>query len=168
MNEARKEKPDVVMADETEQAKMSQESGGEVEKKEKKRAKEDYPALIRPIIFVCNDGYSKPLFPLKDICLRLKVVSCSVNRIQERLDEILKKEGYRTGVVNYKLDKTIAGIIHQCNGDMTNTLNTVQFLANTGQLAKEDPVALKSQSKDRSDNLFNIAEYIMFDKPDRN
>jgi len=51
---------------------------------------------------------------------------------------------------------------------MTNTLNTVQFLANTGQLTKEDPVALKSQSKDRSDNLFNIAEYIMFDKPDRN
>jgi hypothetical protein len=42
-----------------------------------KSTKEKYPALIRPIILVCNDGFARALFPLKDICLRLKVLASS-------------------------------------------------------------------------------------------
>jgi DNA polymerase III delta prime subunit len=74
---------------------------------EKKKSKEDFPPLIRPIILVCNDGFSRPLYPLKDLCLRIKVLACSPNRIQERVDEILKLEGYRTNVVNFKLDNLV-------------------------------------------------------------
>jgi len=59
------------------------------DKKPAKKASEDYPALVRPIIFVCNDGFAKQLYPLKDSCLRLKVLSCSVERITERVTEIL-------------------------------------------------------------------------------
>jgi DNA polymerase III delta prime subunit len=92
MNVEKEEKPDEEMEDlENLQEKV----------KENKRAKEDYPQLNRPIIFVCNDGYSKALYPLKEICLKLKVSACSKNRIQERLDEILKMEGFRTNVVNF-------------------------------------------------------------------
>ena len=65
-----------------------------------KAAKEKYPALIRPIILVCNDGYARALFPLKDICLRLKVLASSKQRIHERVDEILKRESYRTDIMN--------------------------------------------------------------------
>ena len=47
----------------------------------KRKAKDDFPPLLRPIIFVCNDAYQKSLFPLKDISLRLRVLSCSRERI---------------------------------------------------------------------------------------
>ena len=70
-------------------------------------------------------------------------------------------------MVNYRLDKTIAAIINQSNGDLSNTVNTVQFLATTNQLTSDEPVQVTSQGKDRCENLFNIAEFVMFDKPDR-
>ena len=133
-----------------------------------KRSSEDYPALLRPIIFVCNEGFARPFYPLRDICLRQKILSCSTERIQERLDEILRKEGYRTNVVNYALDKTISQVIAQGNGDLRNIMNTVQFLATTDQLTKQESLKVDSQCKNKSENLFNIAEYVMFDKPDRN
>lgn len=95
------------------------------------------------------------------------MLSCSRDRVQERVDEILRLEGYRTGVVNYKLDKTLAALINQTNGDLCNTVNTVQFLATTNQLASDEPVLVSNQVKDKCENLFNLAEFVMFDKPER-
>ena len=39
----------------------------------KKKVKESFPALNRPIIIVCNDGYARALAPMKEIVLRLKI-----------------------------------------------------------------------------------------------
>jgi len=51
--------------------------------------------LSRPIILVCNDGYAKALYPLKDIVIKLKVPSASKDRLSERMTEILRLEGIR-------------------------------------------------------------------------
>lgn len=98
------------MADENEVTKRASQDDDE-DKPERKRAKEDFPALVRPIIFICNDGFAKPLYPLKDICLRLKVLACSRNRVHERLDQILRTEGFRTNVINAQIDRLVAGVI---------------------------------------------------------
>ena len=42
-----------------------------------KKNKDKWPALNRPIILVCNDGYAKALYPLKDITLKLRVYAAS-------------------------------------------------------------------------------------------
>ena len=44
-----------------------------VQKLAKKRERDDHPPLKRPIIFICNDFYSKNLAPLKEIVLAVKV-----------------------------------------------------------------------------------------------
>ena len=41
--------------------------GEETTIKTKKKAKELEPALNRPIILVCNDGYARALAPMKNI-----------------------------------------------------------------------------------------------------
>ncbi len=50
-----------------------------------KSNKSRYPALSRPIILVCNDGFAKALFPLKDIVIKLKVPSSSRDRLNARI-----------------------------------------------------------------------------------
>jgi len=51
--------------------------------------------LSRPIILVCNDGFAKALYPLKDIVIKLKVPSASKDRLSDRMTEILRLEGIR-------------------------------------------------------------------------
>lgn len=60
-----------------------------------KRLKHKYPALSRPLIFVCNEGFARALFPLKDIVLKLKVPNIGKDRLNERLVEILRLESIR-------------------------------------------------------------------------
>ena len=38
-----------------------------------RKNKDKFPALSRPLIFVCNEGFARALYPLKDIVLKLKV-----------------------------------------------------------------------------------------------
>ena len=54
----------------------SSKKAGEKPKAQKttnKRERDDHPPLKRPIIFICNDYYSKNLAPLKEIVLPVKV-----------------------------------------------------------------------------------------------
>lgn len=50
-----------------------------------KKSRAKFPPLNRPIIMVCNDGWAKALFPLKDIVLKLRVYEPTVERVNERL-----------------------------------------------------------------------------------
>ena len=62
----------------------------------KNRANRDkFPPLSRPIIMVCNDGYAKALYPLRDIVLKLRVPGTGKDRLDERMQEILRQEGIR-------------------------------------------------------------------------
>ena len=60
-----------------------------------KEIKVKFPPLNRPIILVCNDGYAKALYPMKDIVLKLRIRAASSERVNDRLIEILKREGDR-------------------------------------------------------------------------
>ena len=44
---------------------------------------------------VCNDGYDKKLYPLKDLVLKVRIEGASDRRIDDRLIEILRMEGIR-------------------------------------------------------------------------
>lgn len=60
-----------------------------------KKKGEAFPALNRPLILVCNDGWAKALRPLKDIVLRMKIYSASETKLSNRVAEILRAEGIR-------------------------------------------------------------------------
>ena len=59
------------------------------------KKKEVFPALNRPIILVCNDGYARALTPMKEIVLRLKIQCASEIKLSNRIAEILRAEGIR-------------------------------------------------------------------------
>jgi len=59
-----------------------------------KKKRDTHPPLNRPIILVCNDGYARALKPMIDIVIRLKVPSAHKIRIKQRVQHILKSEGY--------------------------------------------------------------------------
>ena len=44
---------------------------------------------------VCNDGWAKALYPLKDLVLKLRVYAPSADRVNERIVNILRLEGVR-------------------------------------------------------------------------
>ena len=68
---------------------------GETEvKKSKSKSKKNNDArdIKRPIIFICNNLYSKALRPLKDIALCIKINCANNEKLLKRLREICQKE----------------------------------------------------------------------------
>lgn len=63
-------------------------------KKATKKKKKDTGAVLlkRPIIFICNDMYSRVLAPLRDISLQLKIEESSPERLLSRLRVICRQE----------------------------------------------------------------------------
>lgn len=57
-----------------------------------KRERDDHPPLKRPIIFICNDFYSKNIVPLKEIVLAIKVEAALKNQLLDRVSYILREE----------------------------------------------------------------------------
>ena len=51
--------------------------------------------LKRPIIFICNDLYSKALLPLRDIALTVKIEESNFERLLSRLRFICKRENFK-------------------------------------------------------------------------
>jgi hypothetical protein len=80
------EEPDL----ESEDAAPSSEN--EPKKPNKKKKDTDVVTLKRPIIFICNDMYSRALAPLRDIALQLKIEESSPERLLSRLRVICRQE----------------------------------------------------------------------------
>lgn len=78
---------------------------------------------------VCNDGYAKSLFALKDIVLKLRVESASKDRVNERLLEILRKEDIRDFSNSVR-----AMIVEQSSGDARSAITRVQMIASNRDL----------------------------------
>lgn len=89
-----------------------------------KETKVKFPPLNRPIILVCNDGYAKALYPMKDIVLKLRITGASSERVNDRLIDILKREGDRdfSNIVRKM-------IIDQSNGDARSAITRVQMIS---------------------------------------
>ena len=116
---------------------------------------------------VCNDGYAKPLFCLKDIVLKHRVYGARKERIEERLTEILKLEGIRN------FSNTVRhAIIEQSNGDARSAITRAQMIACNRKLtegggdnalkvlAAQADVA-KLQMKDLSQSIFDVVENVL-------
>jgi len=77
---------------ESEDAAPSSENEPKKPTKKKKKKDTDVVSLKRPIIFICNDMYSRVLAPLRDIALQLKIEESSPERLLSRLRVICRQE----------------------------------------------------------------------------
>lgn len=64
------------------------------EKQSTKKMKKDTDVipLRRPIIFICNDIYARPLAPLKEIALSIKIEEADRQKLLARMRDICQKE----------------------------------------------------------------------------
>lgn len=94
-----------------------------------KREQAMFPPLSRPIILVCNDGYAKALYPLKDIVLKLRIEGASSKSIDDRLIQILRAEGLRD-----MSNSVRKHVIEQSNGDARSAITRIQMIASNRDL----------------------------------
>jgi len=84
-------------------------------------------SILRPIICICNDLWSRALKPLRDQALVLVVDPPRGNRLQQRVKEICKNE-------NVQIESlAISKLLEVCELDIRSTLNHLQALAAVGQ-----------------------------------
>ena len=129
-----------------------------------KAKRQKFPALNRPIILVCNDGYARPLFPMKDIVLKMRIMAASNERINERLIEILRNEGIKDLSNSVRLR-----VVDQSNGDARSAITRVQMIATNrrayGSSAQETMAAQAEmanlQHKDMSQSIFELHDFIL-------
>ena len=73
---------------------------------------------------VCNDGWAKALYPLKDIVLKLRVYAPSADRVNERIVNILRLEGVR-GMSNSVRQQVVEG----SQGDARSAITRCQMIS---------------------------------------
>lgn len=87
------EDDDVEMEDKDDAATEGKDGETEAKKpKSKKKKNNDAREIRRPIIFICNNLYSKALRPLKDIALSIKISSANNEKLLKRLRDICRIE----------------------------------------------------------------------------
>ena len=91
---------------------------------ESKKKRALYPPLNRPIIMVCNNGFDKKLYPLKDIVLKHRVFQAHRDRINDRLNQILRQEGIRDMSASVQ-----SAIVEDSDGDARSAITRIQMIA---------------------------------------
>lgn len=112
-------------------------------------------SIKRPIVFICNDIYCKPLGQLRKEALLITVRKCDEKKIQERIKLIAEMEGI---VIKEGLIKTI---IKESNSDIRVCVNLLQFISyNKGDLSIMKDLSFEGLKtlgmKDQSSNFFKI------------
>ena len=93
-------------------------------KKAKQKKNDNLFALNRPIIFICNNLYVKPIRPLRDMSLLVKVQEPDRKRVLQRLRQICKFE-------KIKVDEAVIHhILEMTNFDARAAVTQLQFLSN--------------------------------------
>ena len=73
---------------------------------------------------VCNNGFDRKLYPLKDIVLKHRVYQAQRDRINDRLNQILRQEGIRDMSASVQ-----NAIIEDSDGDARSAITRVQMIA---------------------------------------
>ena len=73
---------------------------------------------------MCNDGYAKALYSMKDLCVKIKVEAASTKLIDDRMVEILRYEGIRD-----MSNSVRSVVIKQACGDARSAITRVQMIA---------------------------------------
>jgi len=94
-----------------------------------KKSQAKYPPLNRPIIMVCNDGWAKALYPLKDLALKLRVNAPAAERVNERLVQILRLEGIRSFS-----NAVRQSIVEGSQGDARSAITRCQMISSNHRL----------------------------------
>ena len=83
--------------------------------------------LLRPIICICNDLWSRQLKPLREEAQVLVVNPPRGLRLQDRIKEVCKLEGVEIQSL------AVGKLVEACECDIRSTLNQLQALAAVGQ-----------------------------------
>ena len=144
--------------------------GNQLNALRKQKKKNEFPPLNRPIILVCNEGYAKSLYPLKDLCLKIRVPQVGQFRLTERICEILRAEEIRD--IDNQL---IQSVIQQCGGDARSCLNRIQMLFQQGKRDVSSDLdarkafqtnVLKMQTKDLYMGIYEVAQDVLHEPVD--
>ncbi|CDW81860.1 chromosome transmission fidelity protein 18 homolog [Stylonychia lemnae] len=144
-----------------------QEENKYIKKGTNKKKKDDgIRELRRPIIFICNDLYTRALIPLREIALAVKIEESNFERLLTRLRYICKQE-------NFKIeDQIVRELCEETRYDARSCINTLQFLASQQRGGGEKITvnqAIEAQGrlysgKDSFDRIFNVIDDILFCK----
>lgn len=108
--------------------------------------------LIRPIIAICNNIYASSLEKLRPFCEVIPFYKPSDKAIMERLEFISKME-------SLNVDKSfLSQICDLCQGDVRNTINNLQLLADNQVNVVSEPSG--NRIKDISVSWYKICNYI--------
>jgi DNA polymerase III delta prime subunit len=160
------ETKDEVLQSDNEDADLD-EADNKVRVSKSKKKNNDSFELKRPIIFICNDLYTKAIKPLRDLSLLVKIPEADDKRLIQRMRQICRLE-------NVKVDDDVLQDLNaQCNYDARCSINALQFLSTKYRglritkenLGESSLYGTKTGFKDTFTNVFSVAEEVMFDKP---
>ena len=143
-----------------------------VKAKNKGRKDSDY-GFRRPIIFICNDLYSKALKPLRELSIQVKIPDADPARLLQRMRQIIKLENAKVS------DSVLQDLIKMNKSDARATINGLQFLTkmklsdpnNASITLEEFREKFKKAggdnqgTKDTFTNIFEVANQILYDRP---
>ena len=99
---------------------------------------------------VCNNGFDRKLYPLKDIVLKHRVFQAQRDRINDRLNQILRQEGIRDMSASVQ-----NAIIEDSDGDARSAITRVQMIA-TNRNTRAGDSSDARQAMDAQATLANI------------
>lgn len=135
-------------------------------KPRKGKGNKDLFEIKRPIIFICNDIWTKALRPLKELAIQVKIEQASVERLKHRLIHIRKQEGV-------KMDDTILyDLMEKVKYDARSAINNLQFLSrkfggsyiSKKNLEESNVYSRNGGLKDSTISIFEATESILFGK----
>jgi DNA polymerase III delta prime subunit len=91
--------------------------------KNKQRKELNLVEVKRPIIFICNDLYTKALRPLKELSLQVKIDGADQKRICQRLRFICRQEGVKVD------DEVIQDIVDESKNDARSSITSLQLIS---------------------------------------
>jgi len=118
----------------------------------KKNGKRTYPAITRPVILICNDGFAQVLRPLKKFAKVIYMHQASKGKVIQRLQTICNREG--VNVQHGALDL----LCEKSENDIRGCLHSLQFTiaqTNDKTLRMDAIQAVCSSEKDKSADLMS-------------
>lgn len=114
-------------------------------------------ALMRPIICICNDLHAPVLRNLRKIAHIVTFQTPPLKSISKRLYEICKWESISTDL------RTMMQLTTKTQGDLRNSLNTLQFLSKTSKKITIDVINSNSNgNKECQKSLFKVWEDVFW------
>lgn len=145
---------------------MSSQKATKVKVSKVRKGNQELFEIKRPIIFICNDIWTKALRPLKELAIQVKIEQADSKRLFDRLIHIRKREGVRMD------DNILHDLIEKVNYDARSAITNLQFLSRKFQgsmISKKDLEESSMYSrngglKDSTISIFEATEQILFGK----